>query len=213
MASLPKYQLVLLGGGGVGKSAITLSFTRNQFSEDYDPTIEDCYTKSSVIDGIECDLDIIDTAGQEEYRGLFGDKFLQQSDGFLCVYSVTTPNSLQELAVVIEQIHRAKDNDWCPIIIVGNKVDLRQQRRVSEGEGRQLAKASNALFIETSAKEHYNVEEAFFNIVREIRRQVQVNGYQTLAQREHGVANDFNVTVGHGGGSAPRMDRSCCLIL
>lgn len=64
-----------------------------------------------MIDQEECDLDIIDTAGQEEYRGLFGDKFLRQSDGFICVYSVLVPSSLVELSGIIEQIHRAKEND------------------------------------------------------------------------------------------------------
>ena len=60
--------LVVMGAGGVGKSAITLSFMRNQFVEEYDPTIEDSYCKECLVDGVETTLDITDTAGQEEYR-------------------------------------------------------------------------------------------------------------------------------------------------
>jgi len=164
-----KFALVVVGGGGVGKSAITLSFMRGQFVEEYDPTIEDSYSKQCVIDGVECTLDITDTAGQEEYRGLWGDKFMRNGDGFLCVYSITSKSSFEELEVFRDQILRAKDVESCPIIILGNKCDLQEYREVSDAEGREFAKKSNALFMETSAKERINIEEAFYAISRHIR--------------------------------------------
>jgi len=130
--------------------------------------------------------------------------------------------SLQELAGVVDQIHRAKDSEHCPVIVVGNKTDLTQHRRVSEVDGRQFAKSANALFIETSAKVRVNIDEAFAAIVREIRRQVQYNGYLTLAQKENGGVGGSNGAGGGaggmgggpmmGGGSAPSRNRSCCLI-
>eukprot|EP00121_Abeoforma_whisleri_P003625 Awhi_evm1s3259 len=62
------YKLVIVGGGGVGKSALTIQFIQCQFVDEYDPTIEDSYRKQSVVDGEAAHLDILDTAGQEEYR-------------------------------------------------------------------------------------------------------------------------------------------------
>jgi small GTP-binding protein len=64
MSSKPCYRVVLLGDGGVGKSAITLQFTTNQFSADYDPTIEDAYRVDTTVDGEDVVLDVLDTAGQ-----------------------------------------------------------------------------------------------------------------------------------------------------
>ncbi|ORY03441.1 ras-like GTPase Ras1 [Basidiobolus meristosporus CBS 931.73] len=171
MLSSAKYSVVILGGGGVGKSAITLNFVRKQFVEEYDPTIEDCYCKALVLDGVEYNLDITDTAGQEEYRGLFGDKFMRQGDGFICVYSITSKDSLEELDAIVNQIYRAKEGEPCPIVIVGNKCDLEQLREVSVEQGRAFAQHSNASFLETSAKTRINIDEAFELIVQEIRRQ------------------------------------------
>eukprot|EP00968_Pinguiococcus_pyrenoidosus_P011283 scaffold903_cov262-Pinguiococcus_pyrenoidosus.AAC.18 len=72
MAAPPSedYKLVVLGGGGVGKSALTIRLITDNFLEEYDPTIEDSYRKTMKIDGIEAVLDILDTAGQEEYSSM-----------------------------------------------------------------------------------------------------------------------------------------------
>ncbi|KCV71940.1 Ras family, other [Fonticula alba] len=164
-----KYSLVVVGSGGVGKSAVTLNFMRGQFVEEYDPTIEDSYCKQVNLDGVDCTLDITDTAGQEEYRGLWGDKFMRSGDGFLCVYSITSKSSFEEVEVFRDQILRAKDVDTCPMIILGNKRDLEDYREVDTALGEEFARNSDALFLETSAKEGYNIEEAFFSIVRHIR--------------------------------------------
>ncbi|KAI0297249.1 ras family-domain-containing protein [Multifurca ochricompacta] len=65
---LREYQLVVLGSGGVGKSALTIQFMHNHFVEEYDPTMEDLYRKQCVIDGSDALVDVLDTAGQEEFR-------------------------------------------------------------------------------------------------------------------------------------------------
>ncbi|KAI9227811.1 MAG: ras-like protein rasS [Piptocephalis tieghemiana] len=199
---MEKYSVVVLGGGGVGKSAITLSFTRNQFVEEYDPTIEDCYVKNTVVDGSEVQLDITDTAGQEEYRGLFGDKFMRQGDGFICVYSVTHRQSLVEMAEIRSQIHRAKDSTNCPIIVCGNKCDLAHLRQVSTDEGLAFARESSSLFMETSAKERINIEEAFHSLVRIMRERAARSAAAGGAKN----ASDY-------GGSAPAPSSGCCIIL
>jgi small GTP-binding protein len=64
---LREYKLVVVGGGGVGKSALTIQFIQSHFVDEYDPTIEDSYRKQCVIDDEVALLDVLDTAGQEEY--------------------------------------------------------------------------------------------------------------------------------------------------
>jgi len=206
-----KYSLVVVGGGGVGKSAITLSFMRGQFVEEYDPTIEDSYSKQCVIDGVESTLDITDTAGQEEYRGLWGDKFMRNGDGFLCVYSITSKSSFEELEVFKDQILRAKDVDTCPIIILGNKCDLQEYREVSEAEGKEFAKKSGAIFMETSAKERINIEEAFYAIVRHIRDS-RTKG-SNPAPSAGGGAGGAGSKSGGGGAQKEKADGGCCILL
>jgi small GTP-binding protein len=68
---LRQYKLVVVGGGGVGKSALTIQFIQGHFVDDYDPTIEDSYRKQCVIDDEVALLDVLDTAGQEEYQYVF----------------------------------------------------------------------------------------------------------------------------------------------
>ena len=83
-----KYRLVVVGGGGVGKSALTIQFIQSYFVTDYDPTIEDSYTKQCVIDDRAARLDILDTAGQEEF-GAMREQYMRTGEGFLLVFSVT----------------------------------------------------------------------------------------------------------------------------
>ena len=70
--ALPQYQLVVLGPAGVGKSALTIRLVSTQFMEIYDPTIEDSYRKQVEIDGEACQLEVLDTPGQEDDFGLRG---------------------------------------------------------------------------------------------------------------------------------------------
>ena len=90
---MAEYKLVVVGGGGVGKSALTVQFIQNRFIEEYDPPIEDSYCKqllrvSVTIDDETCLLDILDTAGQEEYPAM-RDSYMRTGKGFICAYAVT----------------------------------------------------------------------------------------------------------------------------
>jgi len=161
---------VVVGAGGVGKSALTVRFIQGNFVEKYDPTIEDSYRKLVEVDGTACMLDIMDTAGQEEYSAL-RDQYMKTGQGFVLAYSITTTTSFEAATKLRTQILRIKeDNQDIPIMLVGNKLDLEEERQVTTEQGRALAQKFNCGFIEASAKTNTNVKEIFFELVRMINR-------------------------------------------
>uniref|UniRef100_U5EVV1 Putative ras oncoprotein at 64b n=1 Tax=Corethrella appendiculata TaxID=1370023 RepID=U5EVV1_9DIPT len=160
---------VVVGGGGVGKSAITIQFIQSYFVTDYDPTIEDSYTKQCVIDDIPVKLDILDTAGQEEFSAM-REQYMRSGEGFLLVFSVTDHSSFEEMFKFHRQILRVKDRDEFPMLMVGNKSDLEHQRHVSLDEAQQLSRQLKIPYIECSAKLRINVDQAFHELVRVVRK-------------------------------------------
>jgi GTPase KRas len=162
------YRLTVLGEGAVGKSAITIQFIQNVYIDDYDPTIEDSYRKQVTIDKEECILQILDTAGQEEFYSAMRDRYMRSTEAFICVYSITSCATLHALSAYREQFLRVKDVDKVPMILVGNKCDLENARVVSVEEGKRYAKNFDCPFIETSAKTNHNIQKVFFTVVREL---------------------------------------------
>ncbi|KAF7221188.1 GTPase KRas [Nothobranchius furzeri] len=163
-----EYKLVVVGAGGVGKSALTIQLIQNHFESEYDPTIEDSYRRQVVIDGETCLLDILDTAGQEEYSAM-RDQYMRTGEGFLCVFAINNTKSFEDVHLYREQIYRVKDSDRVPMVLVGNKSDL-STRTVETRLAQELARSYSVPFVETSAKTRQGVEEAFYSLVREIRR-------------------------------------------
>ncbi|KAI8322484.1 ras-like protein 1 [Martensiomyces pterosporus] len=164
----PEYQLVMLGAGSVGKSMLTTRFINGGFNDDYDPTIEDSYRKVCQVDGREYVLDILDTAGQEEYVAM-REQYMRSGHGFIIVYSITSPSSLAEAESLALHVKRVKDSDVVPIVLVGNKSDLHDMRRVDMAAGHRLAARIQSGFYETSAKMNVNVHDVFVQCVRRIR--------------------------------------------
>jgi small GTP-binding protein len=158
---------VVVGGGGVGKSCLTIQLIQSHFVDEYDPTIEgtytcsasqrhneqratfhataegrshancklfqqqtDSYRKQCVIDDEVALLDVLDTAGQEEYSAM-REQYMRTGEGFLLVYSITSRQSFEEILTFQQQILRVKDKDYFPMIVVGNKCDLEGEREVS----------------------------------------------------------------------------------
>ena len=165
MTSQKIARLVVLGAGGVGKSAMTIYFCHHHFVHEYDPTIENSFRKHITLDETACCLDILDTAGEEEYSAM-KDQYMRVGEGFLVVYSITDKRSFAEIAQFIEQILKLKEFDYAPIVIAGNKCDLEPERRVEILEGEKVAVKYQAAFFETSAKYGVNIDEAVFALAR-----------------------------------------------
>jgi len=167
--TMTSYKICCLGDGGVGKTALTIRLCSNHFVEEYDPTIEDSYRKQVVIDDQTCLLEILDTAGQEEFTAL-RDQWIRECEGFIIAYSITSSHSFQQVKVFKQQVVRVKDDDNLPMMLVGNKCDLEDEREVTTEEGAALAEKLGCQFKEASAKSRKNVEESFYDLVRAIRK-------------------------------------------
>ncbi|GAA96707.1 hypothetical protein E5Q_03379 [Mixia osmundae IAM 14324] len=156
------YKIVCLGDGGVGKTALTIQLCLNHFIEAYS------YRKHAVIDDQPCLIEILDTAGQEEYTAL-RDQWIREGEGFLLVYSITDRTTFERIDRFRSQIMRVKDSPRIPIMLVGNKADKINDRVVSKDEGAALAKQLSCEFAETSAKTRAGLEVAFYTVIRRIR--------------------------------------------
>ncbi|XP_014672039.1 PREDICTED: ras-like protein [Priapulus caudatus] len=137
-------------------------------------TIEDSYRKQVVIDGETCLLDILDTAGQEEYSAM-RDQYMRTGEGFLLVFAVNNAKSFEDISLYREQIKRVKDADEVPMVLVGNKCDL-PTRAIDMNQAREVAKSYGIPFVETSAKTRMGVDDAFYTLVREIRADKERRG-------------------------------------
>ena len=188
--------ITICGDGGCGKSSITLRLVRSQWTSEYDPTIEDSYSITRRIDGTTYHLSLTDTAGQEEYRGMWASSNLG-ADAFLLVYDITSRDSLDALQYFNDLIdmeaetrldnatraHRAglpldKSHQYHggggsrtipPFkIVAGNKCDLSESRQVPAAQGLDWARKHGCGFMETSARLEVNIEETFALIVRRV---------------------------------------------
>jgi len=175
-ASPSLHKVIMVGSGGVGKSALTLQFMYDEFVEDYEPTKADSYRKKVVLDGEEVQIDILDTAGQEDYAAI-RDNYFRSGEGFLCVFSITEDESFQATQEFREQILRVKGDETIPFILVGNKSDLTDRRAVTLANARAQAEEWKVPYVETSAKTRENVDKVFFDLMREIRaRKMDTDG-------------------------------------
>lgn len=149
--------------------------------ESYDPTIEDSYRKVCEIDHRPCTLEILDTAGVEQFTAM-RELYIKNGQGFILVYSVTDESSLQELMELREQVIRIKDNENVPMVLVANKADLVSQREVTPDFGVRVANQwGKTPFYETSAKFRSNIDEVFTDLVRQIMRRDSAFGVGALS--------------------------------
>ncbi|CAK8673628.1 ras-related protein Rap-1b-like [Clavelina lepadiformis] len=164
------FKIVLMGAGGVGKTSMATQFVEQTFDETYEPTIEEIHKKTISLDGEQCLLELIDTAGMEQFTQM-RDLYIKKSDGFILVYSIVDPTTFEDVKSIREQIVRNKLSEQVPIVLVGNKKDLATgERAVERTSGAGLAaRWPHCRFIETSAREFNDIEEVFVYAVQEIK--------------------------------------------
>eukprot|EP01128_Nolandella_sp_AFSM9_P010154 TRINITY_DN6977_c0_g1_i1.p1 TRINITY_DN6977_c0_g1~~TRINITY_DN6977_c0_g1_i1.p1 ORF type:complete len:188 (-),score=50.09 TRINITY_DN6977_c0_g1_i1:194-715(-) len=157
-----------MGSGGVGKSAITVQFIQGIFIKKYDPTIEESYRKPVEVDSKNYMLEILDTAGTEQFTAM-RDLYMKNGQGFALVFSLVSDSTFHDLTAIRNQIIKVKDTEDVPMVLVGNKCDLVDKRTISAEEAQSLAdKSFGGKFFETSAKTTKNINEVFHDLVRQV---------------------------------------------
>ncbi|CCU99994.1 unnamed protein product [Malassezia sympodialis ATCC 42132] len=161
------FKVVLIGDSGTGKSNLLSRFTRNEFSLDSRSTIGvEFATRSINVDGKTIKAQIWDTAGQERYRAITS-AYYRGAVGALLVYDIAKHSTYVNVSRWLKELRDHADSNIV-VMLVGNKSDLKHLRAVPTEEAKAFAAENNLSFIETSALDASNVEQAFQNILTEI---------------------------------------------
>ncbi|OII76726.1 Ras small GTPase RIC1 YPT1 protein [Cryptosporidium andersoni] len=179
------FKLLLIGDSGVGKSCLLLRFADDTYTDSYISTIGvDFKIRTITLENKTVKLQIWDTAGQERFRTITS-SYYRGAHGIIIVYDVTDRDSFDNVKQWIQEIDRyAMEN--VNKLLVGNKCDLVSKRVVTSDEGKELADSYGIKFIETSAKNAYNVEQAFHTMAGEIKKRVQLNSQNTKGVTQQG---------------------------
>lgn len=163
-------KVALLGYPAVGKSSLAYQFVQHRFEEDYCTTIENHLTRNFNVYGREFELHLFDTMGVTELPSFPEDYLLK--DGWIIVFSVTSRRSFDVVKEIYDKLETSRPGpaSVLPIVLVGNKADLSEDREVSVDEGKSLAQSINAVYMETSAKNNTNVSDVFKNILIQIEK-------------------------------------------
>ncbi|BBG99315.1 hypothetical protein PRUPE_3G113200 [Prunus persica] len=165
------FKLVLIGDSGVGKSNLLSRFTRNEFNLESKSTIGvEFATKTMNVDGKTIKAQIWDTAGQERYRAITS-AYYRGAVGALLVYDVTRGATFENVARWLKELRDHTDPNIV-VMLIGNKSDLRHLVAVSKEDGKSFAERESLYFMETSALEATNVENAFTEVLTQIYRVV-----------------------------------------
>lgn len=166
-----KYKVLLLGSAGVGKTSLLLRFVNDVFKEDYSATIGAQFLSKEVNLGLDenneetkCQLNLWDIAGQTRFFDL-RTTFYRGAHGALLIFDLTRKETLEDLNVWIKEMTPVLGTDL-PILIIGNKLDLKKERKIKINEGKNFAKERKTLYLETSAATNENVEQAFWELAR-----------------------------------------------
>ncbi|KAG5390387.1 hypothetical protein IGI04_031928 [Brassica rapa subsp. trilocularis] len=189
------FKVVLTGDSGVGKSNLLSRFTRNDFSNDSRATIGVEFATRS----IQCDDKIVkaqiwDTAGQERYRAITS-AYYRGAVGALLVYDVTRHVTFENVERWLKELRDHTDANIV-IMLVGNKADLRHLRAISTEDAKGFAERENTFFMETSALEALNVENAFTEVLTEIYRVVSKKALEAGDDQTTALPKGQTINVG-----------------
>nr|ACU21000.1 unknown [Glycine max] len=161
------FKIVLIGDSAVGKSNLLARFARDEFYPNSKSTIGvEFQTQKMDINGKEVKAQIWDTAGQERFRAVTS-AYYRGAVGALLVYDISRRQTFDSIGRWLNELHTHSDMNVVTIL-VGNKSDLKDARKVATAEGKALAEAQGLFFMETSALDSSNVAAAFETVVKEI---------------------------------------------
>ena len=158
-----------LGNSDVGKTQFSKKYTNSNYNSSFNISTVgvEFYTKEKILsNGKKYKINIYDTAGQEKFRSLSLNS-IRNYDGVFLMYDITNFKSFDSISEWIKNIYEKKDENF-PLILIGNKCDLKDEREVSEEEGLETAEKYKTTYFETSVKEGINVEEAIDELINKI---------------------------------------------
>lgn len=165
------FKLLLIGDSGVGKSCLLLRFADDTYTESYISTIGvDFKIRTIEQDGKTVKLQIWDTAGQERFRTITS-SYYRGAHGICVVFDVTDMESFNNVKQWLQEIDRYASPDVNKLL-VGNKSDITDKKVVEYTAAKEFAKSLNIPFLETSAKNATNVEEAFLTMAKQIKQRM-----------------------------------------
>mmetsp|Transcript_50365 Transcript_50365/g.128241 ORF Transcript_50365/g.128241 Transcript_50365/m.128241 type:complete len:211 (-) Transcript_50365:92-724(-) len=167
-SSAGPFKIVALGEGRVGKTSLLRRYVRGTFSDREASTQQAAYLeKQLALDGGQVQLSLWDTAGQERFHSL-APIYYRDADGALLVYDITDVESFRRVAKWVEELRVL--GTMCPLLIIGNKSDLRTEARVPQPEAEAYARSIGARHCLASAKSGAGVEEAFVSLTQDVVR-------------------------------------------
>jgi small GTP-binding protein len=184
-----KLNIFFLGDSKVGKTSFLTKYVNNSFKEDNLSTIgiDFVIKKIELENGKEITLKFFDTAGQENYRAL-SFNLLKSADGIFLMYDITNIKTFDEINTWIKNIKDIKEDNF-PIVLIGNKCDLQEERIVDKEEGQKLAQKNGFPFLETSCKEGTNIEEAIKILISKI---LEKKNAESPKENEEGKTGNNN---------------------
>ena len=196
-------KVMTLGNLAVGKTNFILKYTDNKFQETHISTVGlDFKIKRMEINKKNYQIVLFDTAGQERYKSI-ALNVLKDTHGILLMYDITSKTTFESIPDWINNIKDLKGVDF-PLILVGNKIDLEEKRKVNIEEGQKLASENKILFFETSNKTGINIQEAGLALIKKIidRR-----------EKEKHELNNSNISLQLSGKTKIKLiddSRRCC---
>uniref|UniRef100_A0A6A7GA75 GTP-binding protein YPTC1 n=1 Tax=Hirondellea gigas TaxID=1518452 RepID=A0A6A7GA75_9CRUS len=188
------FKTVLIGDSGVGKSCLLLRFADDSFTDSYISTIGvDFRFRTVSIDNKTVKLQIWDTAGQERFRTITS-AYYRGAHGIIMVYDVTNQDSFDHVEDWLSEVNRHASESTMKLM-VGNKADMVDDKKVSSSTAQQFADRLGILFLETSAKNATNVEAAFLTLAKELIKSRELNPPHT-----NGTGVDINTSSKSGSG-------------
>ena len=199
------FKLLLIGDSGVGKSCLLLRFADDTYTESYISTIGvDFKIRTIELEGKTVKLQIWDTAGQERFRTITS-SYYRGAHGIIVVYDVTDETTFQNVKQWLQEIERYAC-EGVNKLLVGNKADLSGSRAVEYQNAKQFADQLNIPFLETSAKDATNVEQAFLTMAKQIKDRMGASAMQNNG----GAGGKSTLKVGQGQSVQPTNNGGCC---
>jgi small GTP-binding protein len=213
MKNVKKYKIIIIGDEGSGKSSLLLKFTEGTFQYKIYTTIGvDLKAKYMNIYGTIIKLHIWDTAGQERFRSIIRTYYATTS-GIILVFDLANRESFLNLKIWINEL-RYVDKDCCPILLVGNKVDLKSNHQVTNKEIEDfiINNKLNMSYLEASAKSDINIKEIFIEIAKKVLND-DIDSNQLMTNSRILTINEADVIEFEDQKTATVMESSSCCII